>query len=148
MRSLLERQPILIRNPSSTRPWQHVLDPILGYMTLAVRLLQEPRRYSGSWNFGPRAGSIRTVEELTETIVQCWGKKDYPIKVGNGSRGEAGLLQLNCDKAHQVLGWEPRWGFERMVAETVYWYKHVDAGKEPLKMTRRQIRDYMATRHA
>lgn len=147
IRSLRDHCPIILRKPEATRPWQHVLEPLAGYLLLAVRLYQEPRAYSGSWNFGPDAASNHTVRELAERIVSLWGEGSVRVEADSGSAHEAGLLHLNCDKARLLLAWQPQWDFHRTVAEVVSWYKEVDAGRKPLEMTRVQIDAYSRGSH-
>ena len=143
IRALQNDRPIIIRNPLSTRPWQHVLEPLSGYLRLAVKLYDTPQDYSGPWNFGPRGESMRSVQDLVEKVIGCWGRGKIHVKREEGAPYEARMLHLNCDKAHQMLGWQPRWDFDRAVAETVRWYKEVYSGGLALEMTRGQIRDYM-----
>lgn len=143
IRSLQNRQPIMLRNPSSTRPWQHVMEPLFGYLMLAAKLYNTPKEYLGSWNFGPQIDSIRTVQDLADKIVNCWGEGEVQINIQDDAPHEASLLQLNCDKANQILGWHSRWDFERTVVETVRWYREVTDGKPALLVTKEQIKEYM-----
>lgn len=143
IKSLQNHRPIVLRNPMSTRPWQHVLEPLFGYLMLAAKLYHTPKKYSGSWNFGPGEESVRTVRDLAYSIIKYWGEGEVLIDVQNNAPYEANLLQLSCDKAKQILGWYPRWGFNRAVIETIRWYKEVAAGKPALPITRQQINDYM-----
>jgi CDP-glucose 4,6-dehydratase len=143
IKSLIKKEPIILRNPMSTRPWQHVLEPLSGYLILAARLYESPKAYSGSWNFGPRGESIHTVSDLAHKIVSCWGHGEVQIRNQGESPHEAGLLHLNCDKAHQLLGWYPKWGFESTVEETVKWYREVNNGVPALQITKKQINDFM-----
>jgi CDP-glucose 4,6-dehydratase len=125
LKALLRNEPIQLRHPQATRPWQHVLEPLSGYLLLAARLLREPTLFSGSWNFGPSAASAHSVRELADQIVRCWGGGEVRVVNEPHAPAEAGLLHLNCDQAHLRLGWRPRWGFERTVEETVRWYRAV-----------------------
>ena len=109
IKSLQQGRPIVLRNPQSTRPWQHVLEPLSGYLALASKLYSTGHEFSGSWNFGPRVESTRTVRDLAEKIVACWGQGSIEVAQQQGAPHEAGLLHLNCDKAIQQLGWTPRW---------------------------------------
>ena len=97
---------VRLRNPSATRPWQHVLEPIRGYLMLAARLYEEPKKWEGAWNFGPLTHEVRTVQYVAESIVKYIGKGSIIVDEPSGQLHEA-LLQLNCDKAHQILGWYP-----------------------------------------
>ncbi len=143
IRALREDEPIVLRKPQSTRPWQHVLEPLGGYLTLAAALAQEPLRYSGAWNFGPDGEAARSVLDLTQFIVNRWGTGKIEVHASADDPHEAGLLHLNCDKAHHVLGWKPRWGFERTVSETVDWYRAVLSGESVFKISSDQIKHYM-----
>jgi len=145
IKALQSGQPIMVRNPVSTRPWQHVLEPLSGYLLLASEIYRNPVKYSGAWNFGPRGESIRTVQDLAERIVGFWGSGAVQTNVQTGAPHEARLLHLNCDKAYQILGWHPRWDFDRAVDETTYWYKEVISGEPALQISRQQIKKYIET---
>jgi CDP-glucose 4,6-dehydratase len=135
-------QPIILRNPKATRPWQHVLEPLSGYLFLASRLLEEPKRFACSWNFGPNCDCAHPVKEVAGLIAQLWGSGEVRIAPDPKAPVEAGLLHLNCDKAHLELGWRPRWDFERAVKETVTWYKEIAGGRAAREVTTRQIDNY------
>lgn len=139
IRALRSGAPIQLRNPGATRPWQHVLDPLHGYLQLAARLEREPRALSGAWNFGPDQDSSRNVRELAEGIVTGWGSGSVVSVADPGAPHEAGMLRLNCDKARHTLDWTPRWGFDRALRETVQWYRDVGSGKSALSVTRDQL---------
>lgn len=143
IRALQADRPIQIRNPHSTRPWQHVLEPLSGYLLAAARLFHEPKRFSGPWNFGPDPRSIRTVGELVQMVVAEWGSGKVEVAPQSGAPYEARLLHLNCDKANQLLQWRPKWDAERAVAETVRWYRGVFEGQSALELSRKQISEYM-----
>ena len=143
IRCLSKGTPILIRNPSSTRPWQHVLAPLSGYLSLAAKLLEDPKKFSGSYNFGPKAQSIKTVKELVEQSILAWGQGELQVSPEANAPHEDGLLHLNCDKANQMLGWYPLWDFERTILETMKWYKQVLSGQSAMSITREQIKSYM-----
>ena len=148
IRSLQENNPIVLRSPESTRPWQHVLEPLSGYLLLAARLFDSTKKYSGAWNFGPRSSDIRTVKDLANKIIEQWGGGRIEIDKSGAIFHEARLLHLNCDKAHQLLGWRPHWHFERTIMETVRWYLEIQAGTPASDITRRQINEYFADFHA
>ncbi len=143
IRALRESKPVVLRNPTSTRPWQHVLEPLSGYLLLASKLYSEPKKYSSSWNFGPDISSIWTVGELADEIARNWGKGTVEHQVQKNAPHEAGLLHLNCDKARQQLGWRPNWNIQRTLKETVHWYKKVTEGESAHTISRQQIRTYM-----
>jgi len=142
VRALSANQAIVLRHPHSTRPWQHVLEPLSGYLTLAARLLAGDDRAAGAWNFGPDAENVRSVQALVEAGVTVWGGGRLSIEPEPGAPHEAGLLMLNNDKAKTLLGWRPRWSFEQALAHTFGWYKEVGKGADPLAITLRHIADY------
>lgn len=141
--ALLEKRPIIIRRPQAVRPWQHVLEPLSGYLLLAARMLDEPAAYSGAWNFGPERNSSKTVEELVAQVVHGWGSGEYRVEIEAGAPHEAGLLYLNWDKASHGLQWQPRWDFARTIKETVDWYRQYSEGNDIGSFSREQIYRYM-----
>jgi CDP-glucose 4,6-dehydratase len=136
--------PIAVRNPGSTRPWQHALDPLCGYLKLAIALACDPMEFSGAWNFGPDERSIRTVDDLAREAVTAWGGGQVVHHLEDNAPHESTLLYLSSEKARRLLGWQPRWDFTRAVYETVAWYRAVYEGGSPLTVSRRQIKEYMA----
>lgn len=143
IRALKAGKAIYLRNPNSTRPWQHVLEPLSGYLLTAVNLLDQPGNFSGAWNFGPDTKSIRTVGDLAQMIATEWGSGCIEIAPQINAPHEARLLHLNCDKAHQLMRWHPKWGVERAIAETVSWYRDVHEGGNVLDISCKQISAYM-----
>ena len=143
IRSVSNNKEIEIRNPYATRPWQHVLEPLSGYMLLAQRLFEDPTQFSGSWNFGPTIESIKTVKELTEKTIEILGKGSVCIVETDKHKHEAGLLHLNCDKANHLLGWNPVWNFEQTVNTTVEWYKKYLDNANPKELSLKDINQYM-----
>ncbi|HSH95050.1 MAG TPA: CDP-glucose 4,6-dehydratase [Roseimicrobium sp.] len=145
IRSLRANQPITLRFPASTRPWQHVLEPLSGYLLLGARLYETPSKFGGAWNFGPSTSAVYSVQNLTEQVVKNWGSGSVVCKPDPNQPHEAGLLQLNCDKAHAHLHWRPRWNFERTVVETVDWYRQFVSGTDIFQFGQQQINRYTAT---
>jgi CDP-glucose 4,6-dehydratase len=143
IRALQNNVSITLRKPEATRPWQHVLEPLSGYITLAAKLSSNPQRYSGAWNFGPNGDTSRSVLDVAELIVKQWGHGHVEVEQLNETLHEAGLLGLNCDKAHQLLAWAPRWGFERTLVETVDWYKALFQSESAAEVSSMQIKRYM-----
>lgn len=141
IRAIRDGLPIRLRSPAATRPWQHVLEPISGYLLLAARLREAPARYAGSWNFGPPSTEVRTVREVAERIVERFGRGRVEVAEA-AAQHEAQLLQLNCDKASQLLGWRPRWNVENTLVATADWYKMVIGGDEAREVSRSQLHDY------
>jgi CDP-glucose 4,6-dehydratase len=142
IRALAAGQPVRIRNPEATRPWQHVLDPLSGYLQLAEALWREPKEFSGAWNFGPAHESQKCVRELAQSVVKQWGSGELSIEPVPGAPHEASFLHLNCDKARNCLGWRPVWDFDTTVGKTVSWYKAAEKEQESL----RQIEEFLEAR--
>jgi CDP-glucose 4,6-dehydratase len=135
-------KPIILRNPDATRPWQHVLDPLCGYLQLALGLMRNPVEFSGPWNFGPDEKAVRTVKDLAGAIVAAWGSGSIECQLDPKAPHEATLLHLSSAKAQRLLGWRPLWAFDRSALETTRWYRAVKDGADPLAITRAQIADY------
>jgi len=143
IRALKNNEPIQLRNPHATRPWQHVLEPLSGYLLLASRLYEHPKSFGGSYNFGPDGGEMHTVQDLAEELITVWGGGSIQITRKDDDPKEAGLLHLNCDKAHHDLGWHSKWNFKKTVEQTARWYKTVNDGEDAGSITRQQIIEYM-----
>jgi CDP-glucose 4,6-dehydratase len=131
MRALAARQPIPVRNPAATRPWQHVIEPLAGYLRLAEVLATVGDPPCEAFNFGPSLASNRSVGELVSTILEHWPGQWLDQSDPNAPH-EANLLHLQIDKAHHRLGWQPRWDYATTIARTVGWYRNVHEGAGPL----------------
>jgi len=142
VRALSKNQPITLRRPHATRPWQHVLEPLSGYVTIGARLNESPKSVTGSWNFGPPETAVHSVEDVARECVKIWGYGEISIEIDENAVHEATLLQLNCDKARRELGWSPRWDFKKTIFETISWYKAVSGTKKVLDITAEQLSEY------
>jgi len=142
IRAIESGAPIKLRNPHATRPWQHVLEPINGYLTLGEKLYNDPENFKGSWNFGPSISQIRTVEEVASSIIQHIGAGKIEVVSSDRKHHEANLLQLNCDKARQLLGWSPMWDVEKTLSMTAEWYKVFLSNGDIEGVTRSQLENY------
>jgi CDP-glucose 4,6-dehydratase len=146
IRSLCAGRPIDVRNPAAVRPWQHVLEPLSGYLQLGARMLsRDDERLCSPWNFGPTIENSRTVRDLVERIVTCWGSGTWRDASSPGALHEATLLRLDITKAARDLGWAPRWDFGRAIEQTVAWYKAFDLGERMDDRCLFQIREYVLT---
>ncbi len=137
-------QEILVRNPYATRPWQHVLEPLGGYLLLGIKLLTQETnvdRLTGAFNFGPSIASNRSVGELVDNIVSQWGTGVWINGFEGDAPHEANLLNLTIDKAFHLLNWLPVWDFDETVKRTVSWYKNYQKS-ETLILCKEQILDY------
>lgn len=142
VRSIKSEKPIHLRNPSATRPWQHVLEPLSGYLLLAARLYEDPSNYEGSWNFGPASTEVRTVLDVAQHMVSKFKRGSVTTGTDDKQLHEAQLLQLNCDKANQLLDWYPRWNVAHTLDKTSEWYISVENGENPKDVTRKQLQEY------
>jgi CDP-glucose 4,6-dehydratase len=123
IRAILAREPVLIRNPHAIRPWQHVLEPLSGYLLLAQRLCEAGVKYASGWNFGPLDEDAQPVEWLVKGLCSQWGDgAAYCIDAGDHPH-EAHFLKLDCSKAKAELGWRPRWDLTRTLESIVQWTK-------------------------
>jgi CDP-glucose 4,6-dehydratase len=143
IRALKSKKDIIIRNPNATRPWQHVLEPLSGYLTLGAMFFKDKKKYSSSWNFAPDEKCIKTVKELAEKVVDFWGSGKIKIEKKKNAPHEAKLLHLNCDKANKFLKWYPRWDFDTTIEKTIEWYKAKNENKNMKDVCRKQIEEYM-----
>lgn len=143
VRALSKGETIQIRNPKAVRPWQHVLEPLSGYILLAEKLMEDPVQYAEGFNFGPNPKDTLTVEEMTEMAVKIWGKGNFDFPHLENQPHEAGLLSLDITKAHDVLGWSPRWTAQQALEHTLEWYKtYYEEPDEMLQATYKQIESY------
>jgi CDP-glucose 4,6-dehydratase len=133
-----------VRNLNAVRPWQHVLDPLYGYMNLAENLYNNNNQeLQSAFNFGPGAESFRTVRSLIEEGLKHWQGKWENNTLENAPH-EAGLLNLTIDKARSLLDWKPRWSFEEAVSNTIKWYHRHNQGELAVKLMQEQIRAFLA----
>ncbi|WP_353721885.1 CDP-glucose 4,6-dehydratase [Dyadobacter sp. 676] len=123
VRALAQDSPIIVRNPASVRPWQHVLEPLGGYLHLATKMVDDPVKYADSWNFGPLPEDNLTVEELVKIAVRNWGSGSYEARALANQPHEAGLLKLDISKSIHELGWKPKYNAETAIRKTLEWYK-------------------------
>ena len=134
---------IVIRNPNFNRPWQHVLEPLYGYLILAQKLYSNSDKFSGPWNFGTERNTVTSVEQIIHKIIKEWGKGKY--KTFNKKKFyEQVNLQLDISKAKKILKWKPKFSIDECVKITIEWYKEVLINKTGVqKITRSQILNYM-----
>ena len=132
-----------IKNPNSTRPWQHVLEPLSGYITLAEKLKKNNSLHGEAFNFGPKSDQNFTVQKVIEEISKYWIGSDWcPVKNNQDKFHESSLLKLNCDKALYMLDWKSSLGFNETIKYTAEWYKAYFEKQVISEITERQICDY------
>lgn len=140
------RQRPRVRNPKAIRPWQHVLDPLSGYLLLAERLHAEEQNYAEAWNFGPTANGAADVRTVADRVARLWGNGAAWDLDNDPQPREAALLALDASKAQQRLGWRPQLNFDAALAWAVDWYKDWHQGGDARKLTNGQIARYMEGR--
>jgi len=146
-RALGNNQAISVRNPKSIRPWQHVLEPLIGYMLLAVKLTSAPVEYSQAYNFGPYADDAFDVGSMVELAIKEWGSGTYEFAKQTAQPHEAGLLKLDISKAIQHIGWRPKLNAAKAVGYTVAWYKHFYESKNTIdQFTEQQIFNFLESK--
>ncbi len=123
MRAVSNSETVNIRNPRATRPWQHVLEPLSGYLLLGQKLLEGRKEFADAWNFGPSEDGNVTVVEIVDQVKAVWPKIDYEIQKSPDQPNEAGLLRLDCSKARTKLQWSPVWDVKTAIAKTTQWYR-------------------------
>jgi CDP-glucose 4,6-dehydratase len=142
IKSLLNAQPVLIRNPHAIRPWQHVLEPLCGYIMLAQKLYEDGSKYAEAWNFGPEDTDARPVEWIVQQICQKWSNgASYCIDKGEHPH-EACYLKLDCSKAKWHLGWQPRWSLEKALEKIIEWAHVYHNGGDIKQVCLDQIREH------
>jgi CDP-glucose 4,6-dehydratase len=147
IRSILAGNVIRIRNPHAIRPWQHVLEPLAGYLTLTHRLYENGPEYADSWNFGPLDADSKPVEWIVHSICHLWGESaHYEIDAGYHPH-EAHYLKLDCSKSQSILGWKPRWSLERALQSLIEWVTSFRDGEDMQRVCLRQIQSYNSSEY-
>lgn len=142
IRAISQNQKLVIRSPYAIRPWQHVLEPLNGYLTLAAKLYKEGPIYDGGWNFGPDDKDAKNVEWITQAICELWGNGvSYAVDT-NPQPHEANYLKLDCSKAKAELGWEPKWNINKSLESVVEWSKSFLSKADMREFTEKQIEEY------
>lgn len=142
IKSLIRNKSIIIRNPNFNRPWQHVLEPLKGYLILAIKQYKNPLKYSSAWNFGTKPNTLTSVKSVVDIIRNLWGTGKIIIK--KNKLYEQVNLQLNINKAKKYLNWKPTYNIKESIKFTVDWYKKVLVYRQsPAKVTNEQIKQYM-----
>ena len=142
LRQWQQQQPVTLRYPGATRPWQHVLEPLHGYLLLAQALLQHREGADSAWNFGPDMADVASVGTVVEQLAQLWpGEARWQLEAAEQPH-EAGLLALDSAKARHLLAWKPTWSLSQALAQTVRWHQAWQAGEDMQRHTLTQIEDF------
>jgi CDP-glucose 4,6-dehydratase len=142
IRAITDGNKVKIRSPFAIRPWQHVLEPLSGYLTLAAKLFSEGIHYAEGWNFGPEDMDAKNVEWITSTICKLWGEGASFSIDANPQPHEANYLKLDCSKAKSELDWLPKWNIETTLNTIVNWNKAFLKGENIRTVTEQQIKKY------
>ncbi|MFM7357109.1 MAG: CDP-glucose 4,6-dehydratase [Sediminibacterium sp.] len=146
IKSLITNNKLIIRNPGSIRPWQHVLEPIIGYLRLGVFLANDPLKFSTAFNFGPSSNDALNVKQIVELAIDAWGSGTYDFSNAEISNHEAGILKLDISKATSYLGWIPKLDAPQALNLTMDWYKQYYNNKEGvIEFTKNQIFNYISS---
>ncbi|MEM0142890.1 MAG: CDP-glucose 4,6-dehydratase [Candidatus Parvarchaeum sp.] len=126
IRAITNKEELIVRNPKAVRPWQHVLEPLSGYLMLSQKLLEGDVSKAEAWNFGPQESNHVEVEELVKLTKKYWSAFDYSFNTNNTKDNphESQFLRLDCSKAYNLLGWKPVWNFEKSLLKTIEWYRN------------------------
>jgi len=143
IRACMRDESVLIRNPKALRPWQHVLEPLHGYLLLAEQLYHSPKHFAEGWNFGAREDDVKPVSWIADYITQQWSETAQWTLDNNCHVHEATYLSLDCAKAKSKLGWQPRWDLTKSLEETIHWYKAYQASENMRDVTLAQIQNYV-----
>ena len=144
VRAVTRGEALTVRNPAAVRPWQHVLEPLRGYLQLAQNLWSDGARYSEAWNFGPDEESAQSVGTVVGALTALWdGKAHWRTDDTAGQPHEANFLKLDCSKARTKLGWQPRWNLQTALESTAAWYKAHQAKHDMRAFTQEQIGRYL-----
>ncbi|HEY0245515.1 MAG TPA: CDP-glucose 4,6-dehydratase [Mucilaginibacter sp.] len=142
-RALGKQEKIMVRNPMSVRPWQHVLEPLAGYLLLGTKLIYDPIEYAQAYNFGPHAEDALPVKQMVELAIASWTNGSYEIMKLENQPHEAGLLKLDISKAVNKLKWYPKFNAKNAIEFTIAWYKQFyDNENDIVKFTENQIKSF------
>ncbi len=144
VRALAKKENLMVRNPFAVRPWQHVMEPLGGYLTLGAYMSIGPEHFAEAFNFGPEAEGAIPVKELIDYAIKIWGSGSYHSPELLDQPHEANLLKLDCSKANSKLHWKPKLNVEETISTTLYWYKNFFTNPELSRdLTFQQIQDYI-----
>jgi CDP-glucose 4,6-dehydratase len=146
MRAITLGKPVDIRNPHSIRPWQHVLEPLSGYLLLAQKLYEEGASYAEGWNFGPNDEDAKPVQWIVDNLTKTWGEGASWVLEEGDHPHEAHYLKLDCSKAKARLNWIPKWHLHEALGRIVDWQKKYQLGSNMKAVTLKQIADYQTNK--
>ncbi|WP_274362511.1 CDP-glucose 4,6-dehydratase [Paenibacillus thermotolerans] len=142
LKSLLQNEPVVIRNPHAIRPWQHVLEPLSGYLLLAQKLYEDGPRFAEAWNFGPHSEDAKPVEWIVQNLIKHWGKDTSYVIDKTDHHHEANYLKLDWSKASMRLNWHPKWSLENALSKIIEWVHSYQRHDNVRNVCLRQIEEY------
>lgn len=141
--------PLTVRHPAATRPWQHVLDPLAGYLLLCEAIARDPHALHQAWNFGPDPAQARRVDAVVDRFTKVWGgSAAWRVAASDANRQEAHTLMVQSSRAHGQLGWLPKWTVDEAVDRTAAWYRDHAAGTHPADLVRRDLDAFLDARNS
>jgi len=141
MEAVSQGEKLYIRNPRATRPWQHVLEPLSGYLLLGQKLLEGEKEFAEAWNFGPNDDGAISIVQMVKQMQKIWNKIDYQVEQDKNNPHEAGLLKLDCSKARMKLNWNGAWDSRTTFAKTAIWYQSYYENQQVI--TEDQLKEYV-----
>jgi CDP-glucose 4,6-dehydratase len=142
LRSFERKESVIVRNPSSIRPWQNVLEPLSGYLVLAQKLYKDQKKYSGAWNFGPNDENAKPVDWILDRMISKWPNSSWELDT-NSNPHEAGFLKLDISKAKSKLGWKPVWELNHTLDRIIFWHKAWLNKEDMQSICLTEIKEYM-----
>ena len=142
MRSFDVNEPVIVRNPKATRPWQHVLEPLSGYLVLAQKLYDNCDEYAEGWNFGPDEKDVQPVNWVLDKMISNWSNSSWSTD-NNINPYEAGYLKLDISKARERLNWKPVWELDIALERIIYWHKAWKNKEDMQLICLKEIKEYM-----
>ena len=142
LRSFEKSKPVVIRNPKATRPWQHVLEPLSGYLILAQKLYEDQKEYAVGWNFGPNEQDVKPVDWILDKMISKWPNSSWELDASSNPH-EAGFLKLDISKAKSQLGWQPVWELSRTLDKIIAWHRSWLSQEDMQAASLAEIEEYM-----
>jgi CDP-glucose 4,6-dehydratase len=142
LRSFEKKEPVVVRNPKATRPWQHVLEPLSGYLILAQKLYRNQEKYAGGWNFGPNDNDVKPVDWILDKMISKWPNSSWKLDASSNPH-EAGFLKLDISKAKSQLGWQPAWELSRTLDKIIAWHRSWLSQEDMQTVSLAEIEEYM-----
>jgi len=143
LRAFEKDQPVVIRSPNAVRPWQHVLEPLSGYLALAQRLFEKPDEFAEGWNFGPNEEDAKPVSWILDCIVDSWPGSSWQLDQANNNPHEANYLKLDISKAKSKLEWQPTWDLKHTLENIVQWHRAWISGDDMQAFSKNEINEFM-----